>query len=133
MLFSRWRVHMYKECLWTYIFFPFIFLIYMATPTLLVWEDTIASRYLPISLIREANFDLNEFDFPYDKEIPYFLQYRNGRLISSYPVGAVLTAHTFLFSTCTARNQPSIVLDTSSRKAVCSLHCRFLCALSISC
>lgn len=95
MLFSRWRVHMYKECLWTYIFFPFIFLIYMATPNLLVWGDTIANRYLPISLIREANFDLNEFDFPYDKEIPYFLQYRNGRLISSYPVGAVLTALPF--------------------------------------
>jgi hypothetical protein len=95
MLLSRWYVRINPEILWTSTFFILIFLIYMSTLNLLVWGDTITSRYLPISIIRELNFDLNEFNFPYDREIPYFLQYRDGRIISSYPVGAALTALPF--------------------------------------
>ena len=95
MLLYRWYARVNGELLWTYAFFLLIFLVYMAPLNPLVWGDTIASRYLPMSIIRELNFDLNEFNFPYDKDIPYFLQYRDGRLISSYPVGASLTALPF--------------------------------------
>ena len=95
MLFLRWHVRVHMELIWTFLFFLLIFLVYISTSNPLVWGDTVASRYFPISIIRELNFDLNEFNFPYDKDIPYFLQYRNGRLLSSYPVGASLTALPF--------------------------------------
>jgi hypothetical protein len=77
------------------LFFVLIFLAHIVTSYPLVWGDSFTSRYLPMSIIRELNFDLNEFDFPYDKQIPYFLQYRNGRIVSSYPVSAALTAIPF--------------------------------------
>jgi hypothetical protein len=95
MLFLHWQVRVHLELLWTFAFFLLTFLVYIAPSNPLVWGDTVASRYLPISIIREFNFDLNEFNFPYDKDIPYFLQYRNGRLLSSYPIGASLTALPF--------------------------------------
>jgi Dolichyl-phosphate-mannose-protein mannosyltransferase len=95
MLFSRRHVRDHVRIPWTFAFFSLIFLAYIATLNPLVWGDTVASRYLPLSIIRELNFDLNEFNFPYDRDIPYFVQYRAGRLISSYPIGASLTALPF--------------------------------------
>jgi hypothetical protein len=95
MLSSCRRFHEAKSIIWTSVFFLLILIAYIGTSNFLVWGDTVASRYLPISVIRELNLDLDEFTLPYDKEVPYFLQYRNGRLVSSYPVGAALTAVPF--------------------------------------
>jgi hypothetical protein len=47
--------------------------------------DTVPARYLPLSLLREFDFDLDEFPFLYQPQIPYFLQVINGRIISAYP------------------------------------------------
>src|SRR4026209_641553 len=91
-----WRFRSLPKILQVSTFFILIFVAYITTPNVAAWwGDTFASRFLPISILREGNFELNEFDFPLNKVLPYFLQYRNNRLISFYPVGAALTAVPF--------------------------------------
>lgn len=68
-----------------------------------VWmnSDPLPSRYLPFSVLREGDFDLDEFSFLHDEAatraypsangVPYFLQRENGRLLSRFsPVPALL-------------------------------------------
>jgi len=56
--------------------------------------DTIPARLLPFSILREGNFDLNEFSWLHHPgEIPYFLrQSGGGKLMSKYPIAAPLLA-----------------------------------------
>jgi Dolichyl-phosphate-mannose-protein mannosyltransferase len=54
--------------------------------------DTVPASYLPLSLLREFDFDLNEFPFLYEGEMPWFLQRINGRVVSAYPPWASLLA-----------------------------------------
>jgi hypothetical protein len=54
--------------------------------------DTIPASYLPLSLLREFDFDLDEFPFLYEDEMPWFLQRINGRVVSAYPPWAGLLA-----------------------------------------
>ncbi|MGH8071186.1 MAG: glycosyltransferase family 39 protein, partial [Candidatus Entotheonellia bacterium] len=54
--------------------------------------DTIPASYLPLSLLREFDFDLDEFPFLYEGEIPWFVQRINGRIVSAYPPWAGLMA-----------------------------------------
>jgi tetratricopeptide (TPR) repeat protein len=54
-------------------------------------HDTIPARFLPLSILAETDLDLDEFEFLHlhrtdPKELPYYLQYRNGHYYSSYPV-----------------------------------------------
>ncbi len=59
--------------------------------------DTLPARYLPWSLLRQQNFDLDEFPALYDERalqifplldgIPYYLQYRSGHYLSAYTPG----------------------------------------------
>jgi hypothetical protein len=54
-------------------------------------HDTIPARFLPLSILAEGDLDLDEFEFLHlrrtdPKELPYYLQYRNGHYYSSYPV-----------------------------------------------
>ena len=83
-------------------------LIYLSNGKVLGSGDTIPARYLPISILRELDFDLDEFPFLYDREsikrfpviaptfdgenIPYFLIHRHGHYISQYPPGPALLA-----------------------------------------
>jgi len=56
-------------------------------------SDAIPARYLPLSLIQEFDFDLDEFPFLYnDVEDPYFLRRVNDRLVSAYPPWAGVLA-----------------------------------------
>jgi dolichyl-phosphate-mannose-protein mannosyltransferase len=51
------------------------------------------ARYLPLSILRERNLDLDEFAFPHDGTTfpnPYFLRFASGHFVSDYPVGAAL-------------------------------------------
>lgn len=75
--------------------FLLISIVYIANSRHLEWGDTIPTRYLPLSIIREFDFDLDEFPFLYTQVIPYYLQNRNGHFVSSYPVGAALLAVPF--------------------------------------
>ncbi|HEY7636207.1 MAG TPA: glycosyltransferase family 39 protein [Gemmatimonadales bacterium] len=61
-----------------------------------IWSgDTVGARYLPLSIIREGNFDLDEFRFLYADGIPYYVRFVNGHFVSDYPVGAALLAVPF--------------------------------------
>ena len=76
--------------------------------------DTVPARYLPLSVLREGDFDLDEFRFLYTPEtllpqdplsqfvitpketsIPYYLQNMNGHYVSIYPVGSAILALPF--------------------------------------
>lgn len=69
-------------------------IIYLGNGRTLDQGDTIAAAYLPMSILREGNFDLQEFPFLYSKENWYwrFLEETNGRWVSKYPVGAAVLA-----------------------------------------
>lgn len=64
--------------------------------------DTFPTRYLPISILTEGDLDLDEFPFlrrgkfpmPGDEKsgIPYFLKYRRGHWMSTYPVMPAILA-----------------------------------------
>jgi Dolichyl-phosphate-mannose-protein mannosyltransferase len=59
--------------------------------------DTIPASYLPLSLLREFDFDLDEFPFLYEGEMPWFLQRINGRVVSAYPPwGGLLAVPVYL-------------------------------------
>ncbi|HSF32452.1 MAG TPA: glycosyltransferase family 39 protein [Candidatus Tectomicrobia bacterium] len=72
-----------------------IFCIYMLPSNPLVWGDTIPNRILPLRIIREFDLTLDEF-VPFSSNvIPYFMQYRNGHFVSSYPVAPAILAVPF--------------------------------------
>ena len=60
-------------------------LIYSLNDRALGTGDTIPARYLPLSLVRELDFDLDEFPFLYESKLPYFLTSSYGHIISAYP------------------------------------------------
>ena len=54
-------------------------------------DDTVGTRFLPLSILAEGDLDLDEFDALHEhktesSELPYYLQYVNGHYYSSYPV-----------------------------------------------
>ena len=57
--------------------------------------DTLPARYLPLSILREGNFDLNEFPFLYAHGLPYYLRQLNNRYVSNYPVGPAIASLPF--------------------------------------
>jgi hypothetical protein len=74
-----------------YVLFLVVILIYSLSGLTQV-GDTIPARYLPLSLLREFDFDLDEFPFLYQPQIPYFLQALDGRIVSAYPPWAAILA-----------------------------------------
>ena len=88
--------------------FSLVLIVYLANGRTLWSGDTVPARYLPISLLVERNFDLDEFPFLYtngteycprgcerEGRPPYFLQMVGGHYVSAYPVGAALLALPF--------------------------------------
>jgi hypothetical protein len=70
------------------------------------WGDTVSTRYLPISILRERNFDLDEFPQMYDVVGNYWAKQVRGAWVSFYPVGAAIAA--------TPLYAPAIVAGTLS-------------------
>jgi hypothetical protein len=62
-----------------------VIFLYSLNGTTALSGDTFPARYLPLSLLRELDFDLDEFVFLYEPQMPYFLQSINGHIISNYP------------------------------------------------
>jgi Dolichyl-phosphate-mannose-protein mannosyltransferase len=54
--------------------------------------DTIPASYLPLSILREFDFDLDEFPFLYEPELPWFVQRIEGHIVSAYPPWAGVLA-----------------------------------------
>ena len=73
------------------LFFGVVF-IYSLNGRALTAGDTIPASYLPLSLLHEFDFDLDEFPFLYEGEMPWFLQRINGRIVSAYPPWAGVLA-----------------------------------------
>jgi hypothetical protein len=74
-------------------------IVYLANGATLPSGDTVPARYLPLSLWREADLDLDEFPFLYRPERPYWLASVNGRMVSEYPVApAILAAPVYALS-----------------------------------
>jgi hypothetical protein len=92
-----------------YILFSILLLIYLANGRTLWSTDTLAARFLPLSILREGNFDLNEFlsldpqgdhflpgGHPVKGQgVPIYLTLVKGRHVSIYPVGGSLLALPF--------------------------------------
>ena len=82
-----------------FLLFWLIFFIYMANPTVISSSDATPTRLLPISIIRERNFDLNEFAFLNEGKtgVYYTQKMADGRIVSQYPVfTAVLAVPVYL-------------------------------------
>jgi hypothetical protein len=75
------------------ILFAAALLVYLANGRTMPEGDTNAARYLPLSILREGNFDLDEFPFLHADR--HGLLVRGGRFVSGYPVGAPVLATPF--------------------------------------
>ncbi|MBU1849699.1 MAG: hypothetical protein KKH40_03145 [Nanoarchaeota archaeon] len=83
-------------------FFILIFLIYNINLRVLTSADNIPAHYIPISLIKEGNFDLNEYVDNLSKDTyligkenrrPYYMFYNNGYYLSNNSVIGGLFAY----------------------------------------
>jgi hypothetical protein len=80
------------------LFFCVVMVAYLANGKTLSSGDTYAARILPLSLLREANFDLDEFpflrfqDYPDGPEVPEWLRRGGNHWVSNYPIGAAVLA-----------------------------------------
>jgi hypothetical protein len=110
----------FGERLWTrrgvraLLLFAGLFAVYMANGKTIWSGDTLPMRYLPVSLLREGDFDLDEFPFLYtpggskylalspdhpftplrrgNLQLPYYLQHTGEHYVSVYPVAAAVLA-----------------------------------------
>jgi len=57
--------------------------------------DTIPARLLPYSILKEGNFDLDEFGFLFRQGIPAYIIQSHGHLVSAYPPGPAILALPF--------------------------------------
>lgn len=102
-----------------FLLFSFLFIFYLANGRTIWSGDTLAARYLPVSLLREGDFDLDEFPFLYspggshyqglpehhvfnalrkgDQQLAYYVQHSGDHYLSVYPVaGAILITPFYL-------------------------------------
>jgi hypothetical protein len=98
------------------ILFSVFLVIYLANGKTIGSGDTRPTRYLPLSLIQEGNFDLNEFPFLYARGTPYYLQPVKGRYVSNYPVAPALVALPFYLPSALGRVNPESRLITDLEK-----------------
>jgi len=82
------------------ILFSVCLLLYLANGQTIATGDTIAARYLPLSILRDGNFYLDRFLGPLSlaaspPNLPWFLEFVDGHYISAYPVGAAILALRF--------------------------------------
>jgi Dolichyl-phosphate-mannose-protein mannosyltransferase len=92
---SRGATRGIPACLWIrspWLLFLGVIFIYSLNGRALTSGDTIPASYLPLSLLREFDFDLDEFPFLYEGDLPWFLQSINGRVVSAYPPWAGVLA-----------------------------------------
>jgi hypothetical protein len=99
------------------ILFSIFLIIYLANGRTLWSTDTLAARFLPLSILREGNFDLNEFlsldpqgnlSLPgghpvKGQAVPIYLTLVKGRYVSMYPVGGTLLALPFYLPSAIGR------------------------------
>ncbi len=72
--------------------FLLVLFIYLANGKTIGAVDTFPVSYLPFSLLREANFDLDEFPFLYAQGVPGYLIYTGKHYVSFFPPFAAVVA-----------------------------------------
>ena len=72
--------------------FVLLAVVYLANGRSMGFFDTRGARYLPLSILREGDFDLDEFRPVLGDVLPAYVRVVNGRHVSGYPVGAALVA-----------------------------------------
>ncbi|HLA80664.1 MAG TPA: glycosyltransferase family 39 protein [Thermoleophilia bacterium] len=90
--------------------------------------DTIPSRLLPYSILKEGNFDLDEFRFLYAHGVPRNLIQAGGHLVSAYPPGTAILALPFYILPIFASVPPDSKLVTDVEKLAAAV----LTALSVA-
>jgi len=75
--------------------FAVALVVYLASGSTHGSGDTVPARYLPLSILRERNLDLDEFRFLRAADMPYYLKLVNGHYVSDYPVAPALLALPF--------------------------------------
>jgi hypothetical protein len=83
-------VHLQLRSPW--LLFLGVVFIYSLNGRALTAGDTIPASYLPLSLLRECDFDLNEFPFLYEHDLPWFVKRSGSRIVSAYPPWAGVLA-----------------------------------------
>jgi hypothetical protein len=86
----------------SFLLFLVVTLVYIANGRTVGAGDSLPARHLPFSLLREGNFDFDEFPplysgdalriYPVLDGIPYFLRYRDGHYFSTYTPGPGILA-----------------------------------------
>jgi Dolichyl-phosphate-mannose-protein mannosyltransferase len=74
-----------------------VLLLYTANYRMLGASDTVPARHLPLSIIREGNFDLDEFRYLHRSPEMKGLTFTHKHYVSSYPIGAAIFAVPFYF------------------------------------
>ncbi len=93
-------------------------LIYSLNDRTLFAGDTIPARYLPLSLVRELDFDLDEFPFLYESKFPYFLTTSQGHIVSAYPPWAgVLALPVYLGPALLGVDPTSVLMQDLEKRA----------------
>lgn len=98
--------------------------------------DTLGSSLLAVSVLREGNFDLEEFRDLLDNEAQTLraglalgsLQERDGVLVGSYPVGAGLMALPFYF----IADRAGLLREWHDYRTTAKIASSFLCAMSVA-
>jgi hypothetical protein len=103
------------------ILFSIFLVVYLANGKHSRSSDTVPARYLPLSLIQEGDFDLDEFPFLYARGTPYYLRLVKGHYLSDYPVGAALLALPFYLPSALGRVHPESRLIIDLEKLVAAV------------
>ncbi|MDD5111471.1 MAG: hypothetical protein PHG85_02900 [Candidatus Altiarchaeota archaeon] len=109
-----------------------IFLIYLSNPVVRYSTDSIPIKYLPLSMIRERNFDLDEFTFLYESKdkLPYYLKNVDGRVLSLYPVfTSVLALPVYLLPVLAGldpRSDDVLLLSRTAAALMTAISCLFV-------
>ncbi|HET6268113.1 MAG TPA: glycosyltransferase family 39 protein [Acidobacteriota bacterium] len=76
----------------SFLIFAVIMIVYLGNHRTLDAVDTIPARYLPVSIIRTGDLNLDEYNFLHRYGTPPFLKEVGGHYVSDYPVGAAILA-----------------------------------------
>jgi hypothetical protein len=116
--------------------FVALFVLYLANGKTLWSGDTLPLRYLPISLLREGNFDLDEFPFLYlpggsrafglvtkgGLEMPYYVERAGDHYVSLYPVAvAVLVTPLYLPSVLGGLHPDDAIFETLEKVSAAAI------------
>ena len=81
----------------TLLLFSFLLIVYNINFRIIATGDSIGASVLPLSLIRELNFNLDEFSFLYKDNVPYYLTRSKGHIYHNYSVITPLLATPIYF------------------------------------